>query len=159
MELSSGWLRTAFRDLPMMGVTANAGPAVSTLLHTDPLNASWSRCIIGATGNYDHTRSALLVLKELKVIMEIAPGDIVFIPSALLTHGNTAVMEGETRRSLTFYTAGALFRWVDADGRMLNQLSEVERSEFEQKRREEMKRRFCERNLTVEDLKKRQAKR
>lgn len=137
----------------MMAMTANAGPAVRTLFHTDPQNTSFSRCVVGATGNYDHKRSGLLVLKELKVIMEIAPGDVVFIPSAIVTHGNTAVAPGETRRSLTLYTAGALFRWVDADGRMLNELSRDELASFRDIRIGQAVRRFHECNLTCAEVK------
>lgn len=149
---TNGKLHSVFPTLPMMAMTANAGPAVRTLPHLDLMNASFGRCIVGPTGSYDHTRSGLLVLKELKVIMEIAPGDIVLIPSALITHSNTSLAAGEIRRSITLYTAGALYRWVDAGGRMLNTLSASELAKFHEFHAWKSQERFKLCNPTHDDL-------
>ncbi|KIY61385.1 hypothetical protein CYLTODRAFT_447726 [Cylindrobasidium torrendii FP15055 ss-10] len=40
-------------------------------------------------------------------------GVTVFIPSALITHYNLPIAPGETRYSITQYSAGGLFRWVN----------------------------------------------
>ncbi|KAF7335068.1 hypothetical protein MVEN_02257300 [Mycena venus] len=37
---------------------------------------------------------------------------IILIPSAVVTHSNTPIQEGEERYSLVQYSAGSLFRWV-----------------------------------------------
>ncbi|KZP11282.1 hypothetical protein FIBSPDRAFT_962386 [Athelia psychrophila] len=41
------------------------------------------------------------------------PGSTVLIPSAVFTHSNTAIQEGESCYSFTQYTSGGLFRWVE----------------------------------------------
>ena len=41
------------------------------------------------------------------------PGSTILIPSALITHYNIDILEGETRYSVTQYTAGGLFRFVE----------------------------------------------
>ena len=43
----------------------------------------------------------------------------IIIPSALITHYNTRIAEDETRFSVTQYTSGAIFRFVE-HGCMLN---------------------------------------
>lgn len=50
----------------------------------------------------------------MKLIVEMGPGDIIFIPSALVTHENIPIGEGEWRRSVVYYSAGGLFRWAAA---------------------------------------------
>jgi len=49
----------------------------------------------------------------MKLILEIAPGSQVFIPSALLTHENIGIAESETRHAITAYTPGAYFRYYE----------------------------------------------
>lgn len=44
--------------------------------------------------------------------MTVGPGSVIFLPSALVEHGNVPIQEGETRMSFTQFAAGALFRWV-----------------------------------------------
>ena len=46
-------------------------------------------------------------------MIEFPPGSTILIPSATLRHSNVAIQPGEKRFSITQYTAGGLFRWVD----------------------------------------------
>ena len=52
-------------------------------------------------------------MEEMKINMEVAAGDVVFIPSASVKHGNLDINSdtGETRYSFTMYTAGSIFSW------------------------------------------------
>ena len=52
-------------------------------------------------------------MKELRLIVEFPASSTILIPSALITHSNTAVGEHERRYSLVQYAAGGLFRWVE----------------------------------------------
>ncbi|KAJ7815116.1 hypothetical protein B0H14DRAFT_2310027, partial [Mycena olivaceomarginata] len=60
----------------------------------------------------EHTKSAHLYLKELKLVVEFPSTATALIPSAVIHHGNTPLAPNETRRSMTQYAAGGLFRYV-----------------------------------------------
>ncbi|KAF7797134.1 hypothetical protein EIP86_008326 [Pleurotus ostreatoroseus] len=80
---------------------------------SDQLNLADGLCWIMANGDYDPTVGGHLILWELGLVVEFPPGATVLIPSAVITHGNVPVREGETRTSMTQYAAGGLFRWVE----------------------------------------------
>lgn len=46
-------------------------------------------------------------------MVEFPPGSTVLIPSAILSHSNVDIREGERRYSFTQYAPGGLFRWVE----------------------------------------------
>ena len=56
-----------------------------------------------------------MALPQLGVLIEFPPGTLILLPSATLVHSNATVQPGETCDSLTFFTAGGLFRWVVYD--------------------------------------------
>ncbi|KAL0575412.1 hypothetical protein V5O48_006552 [Marasmius crinis-equi] len=90
----------------------NFGGKVRTFKHRDHLNWAFGWCAITALGKFDAGRSARLVLWEFKLVVDFPPGSTVLIPSAVVTHSNTRIAEGDERTSFTQYTAGAIFRWV-----------------------------------------------
>ena len=45
-------------------------------------------------------------------MVEVRRGDVVFIPSAFITHSNSSLRAGECRRTVVQYTAGGIWRWV-----------------------------------------------
>ncbi|KAI0744418.1 hypothetical protein C8Q76DRAFT_580699, partial [Earliella scabrosa] len=93
--------------------TFNLGPRVQTRVHTDHLNLAAGWCGIIALGDFDSTKGGHLVLWDLKLLIEFPVGLLVFIPSAILRHSNTAVAADERRMSFTQFSAGGLFRWVE----------------------------------------------
>ncbi|KAL1736325.1 hypothetical protein EV714DRAFT_198920 [Schizophyllum commune] len=94
-------------------VTINFGPRTISLRHRDYANLAWGWCPITALGRFDPDAGGHLILWDLRLVIRFPPGSTVAIPSGLLTHSNTAVGARETRYSVTQYTAGAIFRWVD----------------------------------------------
>lgn len=63
--------------------------------------------------------------------MEFRPGDVLYVMSALVTHGNIPIREHESRQSWTMYTAGGLFRWLVAGRRTVKSLKRgVEQSAY-----------------------------
>lgn len=106
-------LHGAFPGFPMHNITVNTGLRVATPLHVDFKNALFGMCILAVFGKFNHKMQGLLILRELKVMLQVAPGDIVFLPSALLTHGNTELAPTDIRRSWTLFTSGGLFRFRD----------------------------------------------
>ncbi|KAK1217404.1 hypothetical protein PQX77_019944 [Marasmius sp. AFHP31] len=94
----------------------NFGGKVRTFKHRDHLNWAFGWCAITALGDFNPTTSARLILWELKLVIDFPPGSTVLIPSAVITHSNTRIAEGDERTSFTQYTAGAIFRWVDNGG-------------------------------------------
>ncbi|KAL0563055.1 hypothetical protein V5O48_019023, partial [Marasmius crinis-equi] len=91
----------------------NFGGNVRTFKHRDHLNWAFGWCAITALGKFDPNQSARLVLWEFKLVIDFPPGSTVLIPSAVVTHSNTRIAEGDERTSFTQYTAGAIFRWAD----------------------------------------------
>ncbi|OSD07796.1 hypothetical protein PYCCODRAFT_1441668 [Trametes coccinea BRFM310] len=106
-------LRRNFAGSVFGSATFNLGPQTATDPHIDHLNLPAGLCAITALGRFDHRLGGHLILWDLGLIIEFPPGATVLIPSALLCHSNTAVQPHETRYSMTQYSAGGLFRWVE----------------------------------------------
>ena len=102
-----------FDDSVFAAATFNLGPTVATLPHTDHMNYVSGWCAIVPLGDFNHHRGGHIVLWDLKLVIEFPIGTVIFIPSALIRHSNTAIGRGETRMSFTQFSAGGLFRWVD----------------------------------------------
>ncbi|KAJ3827331.1 hypothetical protein F5880DRAFT_1474668 [Lentinula raphanica] len=82
-----------------------------TRRHKDFLNLIYGFCAVFATGTYDYRKGGHLIIWDLGLIIEFPPGAVILLPSALLEHSNVAIAPGESRSSLTFYSAAGLFRW------------------------------------------------
>ncbi|KAI0038924.1 hypothetical protein FA95DRAFT_1504882 [Auriscalpium vulgare] len=104
-------LTKAFQASVFPTATFNFGPQALTKPHRDFRNIPYGWCAITALGNFDHTKGGHLVLWELKLIIEFPPGSTILIPSALITHSNTPIQDGEMRQSFTQYCAGDLVHW------------------------------------------------
>ncbi|TFK81527.1 hypothetical protein K466DRAFT_501975 [Polyporus arcularius HHB13444] len=116
---------TLYRNWPnnvFACATFNVGSRTTTVKHTDHLNLSYGWCVITAIGNYDPTRGGHAVLWELRMVIEFPPLRSILIPSAVVSHSNTDIADGEVRYSLTQYSAGGLFRWVAAGHQTLKSL-------------------------------------
>ena len=111
----------AFPNLPQGGCTCNLGPKTVTPMHRDSENLSYGLCVVSAFGDFDWQHGGELMLFEPKVIVQMRPGDSLIFPSAAITHGNLPLSSkpGQTRYSLTHYTAGSLFQWVANDCRLV----------------------------------------
>ncbi|TRM55357.1 hypothetical protein BD626DRAFT_361389, partial [Schizophyllum amplum] len=94
-------------------VTINFGPRTISLRHRDYANLAWGWCPITALGKFNPDDGGHLVLWDLGLVVRFPPGSTIAIPSGMLTHSNTTIGARETRFSVTQYTAGAIFRWVD----------------------------------------------
>ena len=68
-------------------------------------------CAIYVLGDFDWTTGGHLVLHDLGLFLELAPGDLAFFPSASITHYNLPLQPDDTRESLVFYTAGLMFHY------------------------------------------------
>lgn len=120
--------------------TFNFGPRVVTLPHRDSQNYAGGLCSITAFGKYDHTRVGHLLVWPLKIAIEFPPGATILIPSALFMHSNIPVRKHETRRSITQFTAGGIFRFVDNGFRTVDQFKE-DATDFEKEMAKERLRR------------------
>ncbi|KAG7091523.1 hypothetical protein E1B28_010552 [Marasmius oreades] len=106
-----------FERSQFASITFNFGPQVCTCEHTNAKNCPHSMCAITAAGKFDHTKGGHLVLPDLKVIIEFPSGCTLLLPSAILRHHNTPIQPGETRYSVTQYSAGGIFRWLEYGNR------------------------------------------
>lgn len=97
-------------------MTANLGPRTVCNRHRDIKNkAAGGLCAIKVLGPHDSSRGGHIVLHELGLVVEMQPGDVVFFPSAVISHETIPVGTEEKRYSLVWYSAGGLFRWRDAN--------------------------------------------
>ncbi|KAL1658386.1 hypothetical protein GGF50DRAFT_67357 [Schizophyllum commune] len=94
-------------------LTINFGPRTQCCPHRDFNNLSYGFCAITALGDFDPDRGGHLILRELKLVIRFPPGASIIVPSALITHYNAHIGQGETRYSVTQYTSGAIFRFVE----------------------------------------------
>ncbi|THU78146.1 hypothetical protein K435DRAFT_876959 [Dendrothele bispora CBS 962.96] len=79
-------------------------------------NTAHGMCAVTALGSFNPKLGGHLVLWDLKLLIEFPPGCTILLPSALLRHSNTSVQAHETRYSVTQYTAGGIWRWLDSGG-------------------------------------------
>lgn len=107
---------------------ANMGPASATFKHVDSQNDTHVWCTITNGGNFDFWKGAHLILYNFKLIIEFPPGCTPLLPSATVSHGNTAISLGETRYSLTQYINGTLFCWVHNGFRPVSALTHREKA-------------------------------
>lgn len=91
----------------------NFGPWAIALPHRDIKNLSFGWCAITALGKYDFKQGGHIVMWDLGLIFEFPPGATVMIPSSVVCHSNTRIRSFECRYSLTTFTSGGLFRWVE----------------------------------------------
>ncbi|KAH9009462.1 hypothetical protein EDB85DRAFT_1881571, partial [Lactarius pseudohatsudake] len=110
-------LQRPYAKCAFMASTINLGDKVVTLRHKDHKNLPSGLCAVVSMGDYNHKLGGHLVLHELKLIMEFPPGYVIFLPSASITHSNIEISDDEWRSSITYYTAGGLFRWHAYGGR------------------------------------------
>ncbi|KIK54319.1 hypothetical protein GYMLUDRAFT_140054, partial [Collybiopsis luxurians FD-317 M1] len=81
--------------------------------HRNFLNQPFRWCAITALGDFDASRSAQLILWELKLVINFPHGTTILIPSAVIMHSNMPVVKGDVRISFTQYTAGGILHWVE----------------------------------------------
>jgi hypothetical protein len=93
--------------------STNHGPRAITFEHTDQGNKANGICPIFCSGKFDPKKSGHLILRDLQLLVEFPPGTFILIPSAVLLHGNVLIGEDEERESLTLFSAGGLFRWLE----------------------------------------------
>jgi hypothetical protein len=106
-------LRRNFSNSVWACTTVNFGPQTTCLQHTDFNNVPFGVCSITGAGDYDSKVGGHLALWECRLVIEFPPGSTILIPSSIITHSNVPISKGSTRYSITHYTAGGLFRWVD----------------------------------------------
>ncbi|THU84720.1 hypothetical protein K435DRAFT_822624 [Dendrothele bispora CBS 962.96] len=105
-------LREHFNNNVFASCTVNFGPFTVCRPHTDRANLSFGWCAITALGDFNPDKGGHLILWDLSLIIRFPPGSTILIPSALITHSNVPIQEGETRYSFVQYSAAGLFRWV-----------------------------------------------
>ncbi|KAL1658174.1 hypothetical protein GGG16DRAFT_67121 [Schizophyllum commune] len=94
-------------------MTANLGPQTITIPHRDYGNLCFGFCSITALGWFDPDLGGHLVIEPLRVVIRFPPGSSILVPSAMLMHCNTPIAPHERRYTITQYTAGAIFRFVE----------------------------------------------
>ncbi|KZV89330.1 hypothetical protein EXIGLDRAFT_569218, partial [Exidia glandulosa HHB12029] len=105
-------IRTSIQfNLPFAAHTLNLGPFVQCWFHRDSRNFILGICPVVVLGRFNPETSGHFIMVEPKIVMELRPGDVLLMMSALITHGTAPLLPGETRMSWTCYSAGGLFRY------------------------------------------------
>ncbi|KAF9060902.1 hypothetical protein BDP27DRAFT_1236045 [Rhodocollybia butyracea] len=91
-------------------MTVNFGPAMWSYIHTDSKNDPTIPCTVTAGGEYDHTKGGHIVLWDFNLVLEFPPGATIILPLALI------LQKGEKRVSVTQYTAGGIWHWLEYRG-------------------------------------------
>ncbi|KAJ4478729.1 hypothetical protein C8J55DRAFT_430042, partial [Lentinula edodes] len=110
-------LKRNFNNSVYLCMTVNFGPSTWTHIHTDSKNDVRIPCAITTGGTFNHKAGGHLILWDFKLILEFPPGATILLPSALIRHSNLPVAVGETRISVTQYTAGGVRQWLEYGGR------------------------------------------
>ncbi|KAJ7889342.1 hypothetical protein B0H14DRAFT_2692047 [Mycena olivaceomarginata] len=100
IERNQPELRRPFKNSIYSGVTWNLGPETVTAELCDSHNRAHGVCPVTAMGDFDYKKGGHLYMRKLKC--------------------------GETRYSMTQYTAGALFRWAEYGFQTARSLLETE---------------------------------
>ncbi|KAF9010891.1 hypothetical protein BDZ89DRAFT_964339, partial [Hymenopellis radicata] len=66
-------------------------------------NLAWAWCAVPALGDFDPVFGGHLILWDLSLVIRFPPGATILLPSALLTHSNVAVREGEEHDSVVHF--------------------------------------------------------
>ncbi|KAF8439450.1 hypothetical protein L210DRAFT_3353960, partial [Boletus edulis BED1] len=96
----------------MPAAAFNLSPATVCQSHCNLANLCFALCPIMVLGNFDPKTGGHIVLEELHLVIIFPPGATIFIPSAVITHSNTKIKEGETKYSFTQYAVGMLLSYV-----------------------------------------------
>lgn len=94
-------------------MTMNFGPRTVTIPHRDFANLCFGFCSITALGRFDADHGGHLVIVPLRLVIRFPAGSSILIPSAILEHYNIPISANEHRQTVTQYTAGAIFRFVE----------------------------------------------
>ncbi|KAG8963807.1 hypothetical protein FRC00_004996 [Tulasnella sp. 408] len=119
------------RSVPFAALTANLGPQTVCWPHRDIKNLANGICIVLVLGSFNHQLGGHIVLHEAALIVEMKPGEALFLPSAVVTHETIPIRSGETRYSLVFYSAGGLFRWQDCGSRTNTEFKAQDRQAYD----------------------------
>jgi hypothetical protein len=129
-------------EVPFTSYTFNVGARSVCEPHIDGSNYSAGLCLVSPFGTFNHKSGGHLILHDLKLVFEVAPGSICLIPSAIITHSNIGISLGETRRAITAYTPGAYFQYYEEDFGRVPERSDTETEQLGQKRWSAGKARF-----------------
>lgn len=112
---------------PPKSTHINFGPRVVCWAHRDWKNLAWGWCVVLVLGRFNGKLGGHIVLHEPKLVIEVWPGAIVFLPSASITHSNIPLASEEDYRfSVVLYSAAEIFRWLKNGGRSLQDIWERE---------------------------------
>ena len=113
LAFTDALVNTFFPNCPFSAQSINLADQSLADEHTDLMNLVSGICSITVLGHFNSCQSAQLILKESRTIVELAPGDVFFFPSACISHSSAPmVSEDDKRKSFIMYSAGGLFRWV-----------------------------------------------
>lgn len=106
-------LRRNFDRSVFAAITFNLGPQSCCSAHRDTHNVAYGWCAVTALGDYDPIEGGHLILYDLGLAIQFPPGSTILLPSSVLEHGNALIGVHEKHFSITQYSSGSLFQWVD----------------------------------------------
>ena len=102
-----------YEDSAFAAMTFNLGPRTAMFPHRDWANLCWGWCTVSALGNFNANQGVHLVLWDLKLVIRFPSGSTIIIPSAMVRHSKASVGMNKMCYSVTQYSTGCLFWWVE----------------------------------------------
>ncbi|KAJ3552345.1 hypothetical protein NP233_g12904 [Leucocoprinus birnbaumii] len=125
----------------MSGKTRNFPWCVATVPHRDVMNMAFAWCGVVAIGPYNAIYGGHFVIHNMKLAIQFPHGALILIPSAFLWHSNVPVRHEDHRASVTFYTSGGLYRFIDNCFMRESDLAEAKPQEYAKRQEEKHLRR------------------
>ncbi|TCD62358.1 hypothetical protein EIP91_006987 [Steccherinum ochraceum] len=117
---------TYFKNCAFAACSVNLAEQTLADKHVDNRDFVNGICAILALGDFNPRTSAHIVLTEPRLIIELGPGDVFYFPSATIHHHSIPMRTAEeTRKSMIWYSAGSLFRWVMQGHKRAKRASEM----------------------------------
>ncbi|KAF7776560.1 hypothetical protein Agabi119p4_4953 [Agaricus bisporus var. burnettii] len=134
--------------------SSNYPPRAYTAPHRDVMNLAFGWCAVFALGSFDATHGGHLVIHNLRIAIEFPHASCILLPSSILWHSNVPIASGEQRASLTFYTPGCLFRFIDNHFFVEKNLEKVHYDEWRRLQEEKIERKSyaCDFYSTVQEI-------
>ncbi|KAI9763237.1 MAG: hypothetical protein M1840_000812 [Geoglossum simile] len=124
----------------------NQNTTMDEVAHLDQNNYYCGLNVVVGWGDY---KSAKLVLWDLKVVVEMLPGDAIFFPGSAITH-STVDVRGESRNTINCFADQNLLDWKDKKHKELTGYDRGEKSGERGKMKERGKKRKREKDEEME---------
>jgi hypothetical protein len=100
------------------------------------MNLAHGWCAVVALGRFQPQFGGHFIIHNLELLFPFPPGSVVLFPSAFLWHSNVPIRPEDQRASITYYSGGNLFRFIDNSFMMETELEKKDPEEYNHRAKE-----------------------